>query len=116
MESILVSIRSGLGIEADFDGFDSEIIMAINNAIFSLNQLGIGPDGGFSITGIDETWDQLFDTVPNLEAAKSYILLKTRLEFDPPTTSFLVDAIDRQILEAGWRLMVEVDPDVVPEV
>jgi len=116
MESILVTIRSGLGIEADFDGFDSEIIMAINNAIFSLNQLGIGPDGGFSITGIDETWDQLFDTVPNLEAAKSYILLKTRLEFDPPTTSFLVDAIDRQILEAGWRLMVEVDPDVVPEV
>jgi hypothetical protein len=116
MESILITIRSGLGIEADFDGFDSEIIMAINNAIFSLNQLGIGPDGGFSITGIDETWDQLFDTVPNLEAAKSYILLKTRLEFDPPTTSFLVDAIDRQILEAGWRLMVEVDPDVVPEV
>jgi hypothetical protein len=116
MESILITIRSGLGIEADFDGFDSEIIMAINNAIFSLNQLGIGPDGGFSITGIDETWDQLFDTVPNLEAAKSYILLKTRLEFDPPTTSLLVDAIDRQILEAGWRLMVEVDPDVVPEV
>jgi len=115
MESILVSIRSGLGIEADFDGFDSEIIMAINNAIFSLSQLGIGPDN-FKITGVDEVWDDLFDTVPNLEATKNYILLKTRLEFDPPTTSFLIDALERQILEVGWRLMVEVDPDVVPEV
>ena len=116
MESILVTIRGGLGIEADFDGFDSEIIMAVNNAIFALNQLGIGPDGGFNITGVDETWDQLFDSVANLEAAKSYILLKTRLEFDPPTTSFLIEALERQILEASWRLMVEVDPDVVPEV
>lgn len=115
MESILVTIRAGLGIEADFEGFDSEIIIGINNAIFSLSQLGVGPDGGFNITGIDETWDLLYDSVPNLEAGKTYILLKTRLEFDPPTTSFLIGALERQILEVGWRLMVEVEPDPVVE-
>lgn len=115
MDSILITIRKGLGIEADFDGFDSEIIIGINNAIFSLSQLNVGPVSSLKVTGIEQTWDELFDSVPNLEGVKSYILLKTRLEFDPPTTSFLIGALDRQILEIGWRLMVEVDPDLVEE-
>lgn len=114
MDSILVSIRAGLGIDQDYDGFDGEIIIAINNAIFVLSQLGIGP-ADFKITGINETWDQLYDSVTNLEGVKSYILARTRREFDPPTTSFLGASMDRQILEMTWRLMVEVDPDPVAE-
>lgn len=114
MESILVTIRKGLGIQEDYDGFDNEIIMAINTAIMSLNQLNIGPVDGFSVTGIDETWTNL-DTGTDIAAMKSYILLKTKLEFDPPATSFVIASMERQIKELEWRLMVQVDPDVVPE-
>lgn len=116
MESILMSIKTSLGVDPDYDGFDTEIIIAINGAIFSLSQLGIGPDGGFTVTGIAETWVELFDGVSNLEAAKNYILLSSRLIFDPPTTSFLIGAVERQKMEMCWRLMTEVDPELVEEV
>lgn len=113
MDSILITIRKGLGIDDDYSGFDNEIIIAINNAIFSLSQLDIGP-ADFKITDTTETWTQLYNSVTNLEAVKSYILLKTRLEFDPPTSSFLLDAINKQIEQIEWRLMVEVDPYPTP--
>jgi hypothetical protein len=113
MESILVTIRSGLGIDPEYDGFDGQIIMAINNAIFSLSQFGIGPDTEFKITGIEEEWTDLFDGVTNLESAKSYILLKVKQEFDPPGTSFHIAAQDRQIKELEVRLTIEVDPALV---
>lgn len=116
MESILMTIRRGLGVPDDYSGFDGQIIVAINNAIFSLTQLGIGPATGLVVTGIDETWTQLFDAVTNLEGVKSYILLKSKLEFDPPQHGFLITAIQEQIQELAWRLMVEVDPDPTPEV
>ena len=110
MDSILVTIRSGLGVDLDFSGFDGEIIMAVNSAIFSLSQLGVGPEVEFAVTGIDETWEELFGEVSNLQGVKSYILVKTRLVFDPPTTSFLIGAVERQNSELEWRLMIEVDP------
>jgi hypothetical protein len=114
MDSILATIREGLGIQKDYDGFDGEIIVAINSAIFSLKQLGIGPDG-FLITGLDEEWSTLIDTAEDIDGIKAYILLKSRMLFDPPTTSFLLEAVSRQITELEWRLMVQVDPVPVEE-
>lgn len=115
MESILLTIRIMLGIEEEFEGFDTEITSGINSALFSLSQLGIGPEGGFLITGLEETWAELFDGVDNLEAVKSYIWLKTRLVFDPPGTSFLLESMNNQAQQLEWRLQVEVDPDFVVE-
>ncbi|MCK5292786.1 MAG: hypothetical protein KAR39_12325 [Thermoplasmata archaeon] len=115
MESILVTIRAMLGIQKDFDGFDPAVMAGINSAMFSLSQIGIGPDGGFNITGVEETWDELYDEVPNLEAVKTYIFLKTRLDFDPPGTGYLVQSMTERITQLESRLMVEVDPDYVAE-
>jgi hypothetical protein len=112
--SILKTIRTSLGILPDFTDFDQELLVAINSALMAVGQLGIGPDGGFSITDDTATWANLFDGVSNIEAVKSYIFVKCRLEFDPPGTSFLMDAYNRQLTELAWRLMVEVDPDLVP--
>ena len=61
-------------------------------------------------------WDDLFDEVTNIESVKVYIWLKTRLVFDPPTTSYLIEAIERQLSEYAWRLMVQVDPPIEEEV
>lgn len=113
MDSILATVRAALGIEENYDGFDTEIKAAINSSIFALSQIGIGPSGGYSITSIGETWTDLFDGVSNLEGVKSFVILKTRLEFDPPNTSFVIEALNQQIKELEWRLAVEVDPDYV---
>lgn len=116
MESILLTIKTMLGVQSESDAFDTFIIVGINSALFSLSQLGIGPDGGFSITGVAETWTELFNAVENLEAVKMYIYLKTRLEFDPPGTSYLLQSIGESITQLEERLMMEVDPDYVEDV
>lgn len=112
MSSILLTVRQSLGIQNDFDGFDGEIIVAINTAFMSLNQLGVGPEDGFVVSEVTDTWESfLGDGVTNLEGVKSYICLKARLLFDPPTSSYLLEAIQRSLNELEWRLNVEVEPD-----
>lgn len=112
MESILLTIKAGLDIEENYDGFDTQIILAINNAIFSLSQLGVGPDAGFLITTHENTWTELYDGDTNIEGVKSYILLRVKMEFDPPGTSFLIGAMKNQLEQLEWRLQVQLDPEV----
>lgn len=107
-ESILNSIKKLLGITAEYEHFDPDITMHINSVFVILNQLGVGPDTPFSITGDSETWDQFIDEA-KLNMVKSYMYLKVRLLFDPPTGS-VQDAIKNQIAELEWRLNVAVDP------
>lgn len=106
MDSILLTIKKLLGIEQDFDGFDTDVIVAINTAFTNLNQIGIGPSTGFVISNEEQIWSDFFQENTNLEAVKSYIYLKTRLLFDPPSNSFLVQSMDKQITELEWRLTV----------
>ena len=112
--SILKTIRTSLGILSDYIDFDAELLVSINSALTAVNQLGIGPEGGLSIVDDTATWAELFDGVTNIEAVKSYILIKCKLEFDPPGTSFLMASYDRQMKELAYRIMIEVDPDYVP--
>ena len=111
--SILKTIRTSLGILSDSTVFDPELLVSINGALMVVSQLGIGPDGGFNIIDDTATWDELFDGVSNIEAVKSYIFMKCKLEFDPPGTSFLGESINRQLNELAYRIMIEVDPDFV---
>lgn len=114
MLTILGSIKQLLGIPEDVTIFDTEIIMGINSALMSLNQLGIGPDAGFMIKGYLETWEELLGTVINLESVKTFVYLKTRLVFDPPSTGHLVEAINRQIQELEWRIAVQKEESEEP--
>ena len=92
MENILDSIKKLLGIdEADLN-FDQELIMHINSVFMVLNQLGVGPVGGFKISSNEEVWTDFVGTRLDLESVKSYIYLKVRLLFDPPQNSFLIDS------------------------
>lgn len=110
-ESILYSIKKMMGLDPDYTPFDTDLILHINSVLMILRQLGIGPVLGYSITGPDETWDDyLGSDEPLLEAVKSYIYLKVRTMFDPPSNSYVMDAIQKQIAEYEWRLNVEVDP------
>lgn len=111
-ESILNSVKKHCGIEADYEHFDQEIISFINATLMTLSQIGIGPEDGFAIADESETWgDYLGDekTIQQLIAVKTYIGLKVRLAFDPPTSSYVLDALKRQADEYEWRLNVQAE-------
>lgn len=110
MDSILISIKKLLGIDAVCDQFDTDIIIQINSALMVLNQIGVGPPGGFLITSNSETWSDFFGNSKMIEGVKTYVYLKVRLVFDPPQASAMIEAIKQQISELEWRLNVAVDP------
>jgi hypothetical protein len=104
MESILTSIKKMLGIAEEYEHFDPDIIMHINSAIMSLTQIGVGPSNGFMIEDETTAWSDFIPEAINLEAVKSYIYLKVKLLFDPPTNSTVIASYERQITEYEWRL------------
>ena len=110
MESILSSIKKILGITEDYKHFDNDLIMHINSVFMILKQLGVGPEDGFAIKDKKSKWTDFLPDGMTLQLVKSYIGLKVRLLFDPPTSSATIESINRQISEFEWRLNVEVDP------
>lgn len=107
--SILDTIKKMLGIESSDTAFDTDILVNINSTFMILNQLGLGPEASFSITGKNEVWSDFLGESVNLEAVKSYIYLKVRMLFDPPTMSSVVEAMNRQIMELEWRLNAQAE-------
>ncbi len=111
-ESILNSVKKYLGLAEDYDVFDVDIIMAINSALATLQQLAVGPPAGFQIEGADETWAQMIGNDPRQNGVKTYVCLKTRLLFDPPATSYGRQALEEYTKEYEWRLNVLVEGTV----
>lgn len=108
-QSILLNIKKLLGLSAEYVAFDQDIIIHINTAFMSLNQLGIGPEKGVIISGVEETWYELLGDKLDLEGVKTYIYLKVRLVFDPPTSSFVLEAFKKNIEELEFRLKVQAE-------
>ena len=106
MESILTSIKKLLGIAEEYTQFDADLIMHINSVFSILTQLGVGPSNGFSIEDDSATWDEFIQEGQNVELVKSYIHLKVKLLFDPPLTSAVIEAMNKNIGEFEWRLNV----------
>lgn len=109
--SILNGTKKILGIGAEYDAFDLDIITHINSVFSTLQQLGIGPEEGFMIEDESTTWDEFLDKDKRLNAVKSYVYLRVRLLFDPPANSFLVSSLDEQRKELEWRLNVVREED-----
>lgn len=108
-EIILESVKEDLGIPLSVDAFDNSLIRAINSAIMVLTEFGIG-ERGFSLTTGDEEWTDYLKDIEQLETVRTYIYLRVRLLFDPPTSSFVLQAVKDQISELEFRLNVLVDP------
>lgn len=106
MESILISIKKLLGIGEDCDHFDPDIVMHINSVFMDLTQMGVGPSEGFSIEDDMTEWTEFIPDTKNLQAVKSYIYLRVKLLFDPPASSAVMEAMNRDIQRYEWRLNV----------
>lgn len=104
--SILNSIKQLLGMTEDYSPFDNELILHINSVFMILHNLGVGPDTPYKIVDSTNTWDEFIDSKDTIEAVKTYVYLKTRLIFDPPTSSIVLESYNRIISELEWRLNV----------
>lgn len=109
MESILDSIKLLLGIDKDYRHFDNQLIPHINSVFMILWQLGVGPRTCFMIEDEYAIWDDFTEGRYDVNAVKTYVYLRVKLIFDPPTTSFVLDAMKRQADEMEWRLNVQVE-------
>jgi len=116
-DSILISTKKILGVSEDYPVFDLDITTHINAAFSFLHQLGI-PEDGFFIEDETDLWSEIPGLIPTqLNLVKTYVYLKVRSLFDPPTTSFLIEATSNQIKEIEWRLNVSREnslPEVAP--
>jgi len=108
-ESILISIKKMLGLEVDYSPFDTDIIVYINSAFMTLTQLGIGPKEGFVINDYNDTWSQFLTNKAILGSVKDYVYRYVKIAFDPPSNSFVMDAMRKQLDELGWRLNVQAE-------
>ncbi len=109
-ESILESIKKRLGIMEEYKHFDQDILMDINTTFVKLNQLGVGPEKGYRITGSNEVWSDYLseDYYSLLECVKSYMFLEVRMLFDPPVGS-VAETYKAEIAEWQWRITVMMD-------
>lgn len=122
-ESILTSTKKILGIEEDYTAFDLDILTHINSVFSTLTQLGLGPENGFMIEDADAVWADFLGDDPQLNAVKTYVYLRVRLLFDPPTTSYLIAALQAEREQLEWRLSayrestgwVDPDPEIIEE-
>lgn len=109
-DSILHDIKQMLGQEWDDETYDLDIKNHINTVFFNLNQIGVGPVGGFMIQGPENLWAEYIGTKLNLNAVKTYIWIRVKMLFDPPATGPLANSLEAQANKLEWTLMVEVDP------
>ena len=109
-DSILLSVKHMLGLVDDYNAYDPELMIHVNSALTVLYQLGVArQDKLFSIEGEKTTWAELFADTETIPLVKSYIYLKVRLLFDPPTSGVLHEAMERQVSELEWRLNVQAE-------
>lgn len=115
-QSILNTIKKMIGGDIESTEFDTDLIVAINSAISTLYQIGIESldavtEDNFHVSGPEEIWSDYLKDYKYLDMVKGYIYQRVRLMFDPPQNSFLVSAIQDQLKETEWRIMVSVETD-----
>lgn len=102
--SILADVKKTLGVAESSTDFDVDIILHVNSVFSTLSQLGIGPTDGFMIEDDTPMWDAFLGDDPKLNSVKTYVYLRVRMLFDPPTTSYMIEAMRQQIQELEWRM------------
>ncbi|ASR84011.1 hypothetical protein SEA_TEACUP_5 [Arthrobacter phage Teacup] len=107
-DSILDTTKKLLGFESDYTAFDLDIITHINTVFTTLQSLGVGPEEGFMITDKEAVWDE-FTGLEMMNSVKSYMFMRVRLMFDPPTTSFHLESLNKMAQEIEWRLSAQAE-------
>jgi hypothetical protein len=108
-ESILATIKKMLGLEADYTPYDTDIIILINSAFMTLNQLGVGPQEGFAIKDYSSKWDDFVTNNVMINSVQEYVYMKTKMVFDPPQNSYVMDAMKDRCKEYEVRMNMQAE-------
>lgn len=109
MESVLTSIKKLLGMGEDYTVYDTDVMIHINSVFADLKRLGVGPSEGFKVTGPYETWSDFTGDVIDFESVKTYVYLRVRLLFDPPSSAAAIEAMKAQADKYEWLLNVSAE-------
>lgn len=107
-DSILDTIKKMIGPSALYNVFDADLITHINSTFFILYQLGV-TETPFVVKDNSDLWEDVYSD-SDLEIIKTYVYLKAKMFFDPPSNSSLISMINEQIKELECRINEEVDP------
>ena len=95
MTTILADIKTFLGVDDNNLGFDSELLLFINSSKAQLAQIGLNDFVSINIDANTE-WPE-FDNSTITSMVKHYVLLRTKLSFDPIPS----ETISRNVEEAA---------------
>ena len=114
-DSIFNSVKKVVGLLGDDDSFDEDILLHINSVVSTLRQLGLSIPSDFYVRDDVQTWRDLLGEFRDLDLVKSYMAMKVRLMFDPPSSSFGLASMTEMVKELEWRINVLTDqPYSVP--
>ena len=110
INSILKDIKDMLGIDDGSTAFDNEILAGINSAFATLSQLGVTGANGIYVVDDSSSWSDISNN-NIIRYIRNYVYLKTKIQFDPPSNSFLESALSEQIKELEFRINIDNDKD-----
>ena len=114
-DSIFNSVKKVVGLLGDDSSFDEDILLHINSVVSTLRQLGLSIPADFYVRDDVQTWSDLLGEFRDLDLVKSYMTMKVRLMFDPPSSSFGLKSMEEMVKEYEWRINVLTDqPYSVP--
>ena len=114
-DSIFESVKKVVGLLGDDDSFDEDLLLHINSVVSTLRQLGLSIPADFYVRDDVQTWQNLLGEFRDLDLVKSYMAMKVRLMFDPPSSSFGLKSMEEMAKEYEWRINVLTDqPYSVP--
>lgn len=106
-DSILNTTKKMLGLTSEYTAFDDDIIIHINSVFSNLSQMGVGPEEGFTISDSSSVWSDFIEDKKFIDNVRSYMYLKVRLMFDPPSSSTILESMNNQIKELEYRLYTQ---------
>ena len=108
-DSIFNSVKKVVGLLGDDGSFDEDILLHINSVVSTLRQLGLSIPADFYVRDDVQTWQDLLGEFRGLDLVKSYMTMKVRLMFDPPSSSFGLKSMEEMAKEYEWRINVLTD-------
>lgn len=103
-DSILESVKKLINAEGD-EYFDTDIIIHINTIFSVLQQMGVGPEEGFSIDDNKSTWDEFTEDEPIFNMVKTYMAIRVKLFFDiASSNSYYITQLQAEADELEWRI------------
>lgn len=109
--SIFTDVALYCQMDPDYisDQFRAHILDDINTQLNILHQIGLDFDENFYVEDESQMWSEIIGQDPKLNMVKKFVKIGTKLEFDPPTNSFLFEALKNEYTELTSRINYQVE-------